>query len=66
MITTDDKHLLGSPIDIRAIRRTIGCVTGADGGLEGWAWQPGDLDADPVITIRSSRRPQADHSHRLG
>jgi GT2 family glycosyltransferase/glycosyltransferase involved in cell wall biosynthesis len=53
--TTDDRHLLGSPIDIRAMRRTIGCVTVAGGGLQGWAWHPGDPDVDPVLTIRAGR-----------
>ncbi len=50
------RHLLGSPIDIRAIRRTVGCVASAGGGLEGWAWHPGDPDTDPVLTIRSAAR----------
>ncbi len=47
----DGRHLLGSPIDIRAITRIVGCVAGCDGGVEGWAWQPGDPDADPMLTI---------------
>jgi GT2 family glycosyltransferase/glycosyltransferase involved in cell wall biosynthesis len=50
----DGGHLLGSPVSIRAIRRTVGCVTTADGGLAGWAWHPGDPDTDPVLTIRSA------------
>jgi hypothetical protein len=50
----DGRHLLGSPADIRAIRRTVGCVTAADGALEGWAWHPGDPDTDPVLTIRAA------------
>jgi GT2 family glycosyltransferase len=53
----DSRHLLGSPIDIRAIRRTIGCVTIADGGLAGWAWHPGEADVDPVLTIRPVASP---------
>jgi GT2 family glycosyltransferase len=52
--THDGRHLLGSPVDIRAIQRTVGCVTSAEGALEGWAWHPGDPDADPVLTIRSA------------
>ncbi len=55
--TQDARHLLGSPVDISAIRRTVGCVTGAEGGLEGWAWHPGDPDTDPVLTIRSVGAP---------
>ena len=54
MTARDGRHLLGSPVDIRAIRRTVGCVTSADGALEGWAWHPGDPDIDPVLTIRSA------------
>jgi len=50
--TADGTHLLGSPIDVHAIARTVGCVACRDGGLEGWAWHPGDSDTDPVITIR--------------
>jgi GT2 family glycosyltransferase len=50
------RHLLGSPVDIRAIRRTVGCVASAGGGIEGWAWHPGDPDTDPVLTIRSATR----------
>ena len=50
----DGRHLLGSPVDIRAIRRTVGCVTTAAGGLEGWAWHPGDPDTDPVLTVRAA------------
>ncbi len=53
----DGRHLLGSPVDIRAIRRTVGCVTTVEGGLEGWAWHPGDPDTDPVLTIRSAANP---------
>jgi GT2 family glycosyltransferase len=53
----DGRHLLGSPVNIRAIRRTVGCVTTVEGGLEGWAWHPGDPDTDPVLTIRSAANP---------
>jgi GT2 family glycosyltransferase/glycosyltransferase involved in cell wall biosynthesis len=54
VIAPDGRHLLGSPVDIRAIRRTVGCVTTVEGGLEGWAWHPSDPDSDPVLTIRSA------------
>jgi GT2 family glycosyltransferase len=54
VIAHDGRHLLGSPLEIRAIRRTVGCVTAVEGGLEGWAWHPGDPDTDPVLTIRSA------------
>ena len=48
----DGRHLLGSPVDIAAIMRTVGCVAVRDGALAGWAWHPGDPDTDPVLTIR--------------
>ena len=40
-------HLLGSPIQIDAIRRMAGCVETWDGGLRGWAWHPGDPATAP-------------------
>jgi GT2 family glycosyltransferase len=46
------RHLLGSPIQIGAIRRLAGYVESRDGGLVGWAWHPGDPDVDPVVCIR--------------
>ncbi len=46
-------RLLGSPIDLIRLRRVEGFVTEAAGGLEGWAWCPGDPDQDPVLTLRS-------------
>jgi GT2 family glycosyltransferase/glycosyltransferase involved in cell wall biosynthesis len=52
-VMRDGRHLLGSPLDIAAICRTEGCVAVRDGGLEGWAWHPGDPAADPVLTIRA-------------
>ena len=53
-VTTEDgAHLLGSPIDVHAIARTEGVVAVRDGGIEGWAWHPGDPDTDPVLTIRA-------------
>jgi GT2 family glycosyltransferase len=50
--TSDGTHLLGSPLAIRAITATAGCVTSHNGGLSGWAWHPGDPDTDPVLLIR--------------
>ncbi len=44
--------LLGSPIDIAAIRRISGFVQADNGGLRGWAWHPGDPDTDPTLLIR--------------
>ena len=51
----DGRHFLGSPIDVAAITATVGCVSGKDGGLTGWAWHPGDPNVDPVLTIRPAR-----------
>jgi GT2 family glycosyltransferase len=50
--TSDGTHLLGSPLNIRAIMATTGCVTSHNGELSGWAWHPGDPDTDPVLSIR--------------
>jgi GT2 family glycosyltransferase len=50
--TGDGTPLLGSPVDIAAITATVGCVAGRDGALVGWAWHPGDPDADPMLAVR--------------
>ena len=50
-ITADGAHLVGSPIDLAAFRRTDGAVTARDGGLDGWAVQKADPDCIPVVTI---------------
>ncbi|HEY1412296.1 MAG TPA: glycosyltransferase, partial [Rhodopila sp.] len=44
-------HLLGSPIQVTAIRRLAGCVEVWNGGLRGWAWHPNDPDTAPVLTL---------------
>ena len=44
-------HLLGSPIQIDAIRRLAGCVEVCEGGMRGWAWHPGDPRHPPVLTL---------------
>ena len=51
------RALIGSPHDVAVIARTEGVVWSCDGGLEGWAWMPGDPDLDPIITIRSVSAP---------
>jgi GT2 family glycosyltransferase len=43
--------LLGSPIQVGAIRRLAGCVEVRDGGIRGWAWHPGDPDTAPALTL---------------
>ncbi len=45
------QHLLGSPIQLHAIRRLAGCVEVQDGGIRGWAWHPADPDTAPVLTL---------------
>jgi GT2 family glycosyltransferase/glycosyltransferase involved in cell wall biosynthesis len=44
-------HLVGSPIQISAVRRLAGCVEVWNGGLRGWAWHPGDPSTAPVLTL---------------
>jgi GT2 family glycosyltransferase len=53
-VTIGGRHLLGSPIQPAAIRRVAGFVESYEGGLRGWAWQPGDPATDPVLTIRGA------------
>ena len=58
----DGQPLLGSPIDITRLRRTEGCVWASDDGpgnygLEGWAWHPGNPEADPVLNLRVTPDP---------
>jgi glycosyltransferase involved in cell wall biosynthesis len=48
------QELLGSPIDIAALRHVEGCVWARAGALEGWAWHPRDPDTDPVLTLRDA------------
>jgi GT2 family glycosyltransferase len=56
-VRIDDIPLLGSPIQVGAIRRLAGCVEAWDGGIRGWAWHPGDPEAAPVLALldRSGR-----------
>src|SRR5579875_1022306 len=48
----DAGPLLGSPIDIAAIRRLEGCIVTEDGDASGWAWHPGDPDRDPRLIFQ--------------
>ncbi len=45
------RALLGSPISIPAIIRVEGFVEAEGGGLAGWAWRPGDPEADVRLDI---------------
>ncbi len=59
-VRSGGRALIGSPFDLAAIRRADGCVAAdPDGGLSGWAWHPGDPDADPVLAIRPAGRPRS-------
>jgi len=49
------RHLLGSPIQLAAIRHVAGFVEAHEGGLRGWAWHPGAPDTDPLLLIRGER-----------
>jgi GT2 family glycosyltransferase/glycosyltransferase involved in cell wall biosynthesis len=53
-ISIAGRALLGSSLRVANIRRTEGVVEARGGGLEGWAWHPGDPDANPVLTIRGA------------
>ena len=53
-VIADGRHLLGSPLEAHAIRRIEGCVTARNGGLDGWAWHPGDPTIDPVMTVAAA------------
>jgi GT2 family glycosyltransferase/glycosyltransferase involved in cell wall biosynthesis len=53
-ITHRGKPLLGSPIDLRALRRVEGFVESNANGLSGWAWHPADPGTAPWITVTSS------------
>jgi GT2 family glycosyltransferase len=43
--------LVGSPIQVGAIRRLAGCVEVFDGGIRGWAWHPGDPETAPALSV---------------
>ncbi|MBV8573820.1 MAG: glycosyltransferase, partial [Acetobacteraceae bacterium] len=46
-----DRPLIGSPINLSAIRRVEGFVQAEAGGLKGWAWHPGDAGRDPSLMV---------------
>jgi len=52
-VTVGGRGLIGSPIDLAAIRRVEGCVEWREGGLSGWAWHPADPDADPILRVQA-------------
>jgi GT2 family glycosyltransferase/glycosyltransferase involved in cell wall biosynthesis len=50
-VTHNGAALLGSPLLPARQHRVEGVVAERDGGLEGWAWHPGDAARDPVLRI---------------
>jgi glycosyltransferase involved in cell wall biosynthesis len=54
-VMTGARHLIGSPISLRAIGRVEGAVQVSNDGASGWAWCPGDPDEDPRIMVGSGR-----------
>jgi GT2 family glycosyltransferase/glycosyltransferase involved in cell wall biosynthesis len=45
------RSALGSPVALAAIRRIEGVVACDGGGLDGWAWHPGDPEREPVLHL---------------
>ncbi|MBN8890532.1 MAG: hypothetical protein BGP12_06280 [Rhodospirillales bacterium 70-18] len=50
-VTLDGRPLVGSPLAPSRARRIEGVAFARDGGIEGWAWHPGDPETDPVLRI---------------
>jgi GT2 family glycosyltransferase/glycosyltransferase involved in cell wall biosynthesis len=56
-VSVDGVALIGSPLRPDLMRRCDGFVTCRDGGVEGWAWYPGDPHSDPLLRIGSADAP---------
>lgn len=54
-LTLDDRPLLGSPLDLRRLRRVEGCVALRGRRIVGWAWVPADPDRSPRLTLCDGR-----------
>ncbi len=52
--TGDGKILLGSPLDLAALRRVDAFVSVVDGSLIGWARRPASPSIVPTLTLRDS------------
>jgi glycosyltransferase involved in cell wall biosynthesis len=52
---SQQRHFIGSPISLRAIGRVEGYVESLVDGIRGWAWCPGDSDADPHLAVGAGR-----------
>ena len=48
------RPLLGSPIQVAAIRQVAGFVEAHLGELRGWAWHPGDPDTAPDLMVQGA------------
>jgi GT2 family glycosyltransferase/glycosyltransferase involved in cell wall biosynthesis len=63
---TEGRHLLGSPIDLAALRRTEGFVdVAANGDLDGFAWLPGDPDAMPELVVMRAQAGSGEPALRI-
>ena len=54
-VSLDGRALIGSPLDLAAMRRVEGVAMARAGGIEGWAWLPGDPDRAPALRIGPAR-----------
>jgi len=54
-VTAHGRPLLGSPLDATRINRVEGAVWARAGGVEGWAWHPGDAGRVPELHIGCHR-----------
>jgi glycosyltransferase involved in cell wall biosynthesis len=50
-VTSGGRHLIGSPVSVRAIGRVEGFFEADGVVVRGWAWHPGAPDQDPVLTV---------------
>ena len=69
-VSSNGEPLLGSPINIVALRRTEGCVWTVDdstsgAALEGWAWYPANPTVNPTLTLRTLPKADFTPSRRI-
>jgi GT2 family glycosyltransferase/glycosyltransferase involved in cell wall biosynthesis len=50
-VTAHGRHLLGSPLDVAAIARTVGYIERVDSVVQGWAMHPSDPGTKPILTL---------------
>ena len=51
VVEAHGRPLLGSPIDVQAIRRVEGFAERMRTGIAGWAWHPASPATDPVLRV---------------